>query len=101
MSEYSENQIAGSLLMIRQANGFDVIGNWGVGVFELPESDITETDLLRFFSEMVNLYYTGEEQISSVVIEGEYLPRIFFLIPAKHKGEFGRHLFSFQILDEQ
>ncbi|MCH8518949.1 hypothetical protein LAT59_04270 [Candidatus Gracilibacteria bacterium] len=100
MSEYDKNQIVGSLLMIRKADGLDVIGDWSVGLFELPESDVTEATLLELFSEMVNLCYRGDKKISSVMIKGEYLPKIFFLIPTEHKGEFGRHLFSFQILDE-
>ncbi|NDK09410.1 hypothetical protein GW846_01380 [Candidatus Gracilibacteria bacterium] len=100
MEEYSKKQIAGSLLLMRRANGYMSNGKWAVCSFQMPDVDMTEVELLELFSTELNNSYTGDPQVASVTLEGEYNPIIFFLIPAKHIGEIGRHECSFNLTNE-
>ncbi len=100
--EYPKKNIAGSLLLIRQTNGKSIVGKWSVCSFELPEvENITEIMLLQAFSNQINEMYLGDKDIASVIIEGEYNPIIFFLIPTEHVGELGKHIFTFPVLSEE
>ena len=100
MSEYSNAQIAASLMIMRKTNGHNLTGNWSICSFtrELPMS---KELLLEQFEEQFDTFYIGEMTITFVVLEGEYYPTIFFLIETKHLGEIGRYMCSFQIVDEQ
>ncbi len=100
MEEYSKKQIAGSLLLMRRANGYISNGRWAVCSFQMPDSDLSEIALLEAFSTELNNSYTGDPKVASVTLEGEYYPIIFFLIPAKHVGEIGRHECSFDFINE-
>ena len=100
MSEYSNAQIAASLMIIRKANGYNLNGSWSICSFTCEVRMSLEL-LARQFDEQLRTYYIGTTTITQVVLEGEYYPTIYFLIPKQHLGEIGRHLFSFQIVDEQ
>jgi len=99
---YPTKNLAGTLLLIRKSNGKSIIGNWSLCSFELPEmEDVTEDMLLGAFSQQINDVYLGDEEVASVIVEGEYNPIVFFLIPSKHVGEFGKHIFTFSVLTEE
>jgi len=99
---HPKENLAGTLLLIRRSNGKSIIGNWSLCSFELPEmEDVTENMLLGAFAEQINEMYLGDEEIASVVVDGEYNPIIFFLIPSGHVGELGKHIFTFPVLTEE
>ena len=98
--DYDKNQIAGSLLGLRQANGYKLSGQWSVCSFQLEDSSKSDMQVLAAFSEELNTYYLGDQNIASVILDGEYGYIIFFLIPTKYLNECGRHICSFRIIEE-
>jgi len=97
--EFTKAELAGTLLQLRQANGYELIGRWSICSFELGDMT-SEMDIMRAFATELDLYYLGNPNIASVHIHGEKVSIIYFLIPTEHVNEIGRLVFSFRITQE-
>ena len=101
--EHSKKEIAGSLLLLQKTNGKSIAGRWSVCSFAIESDDyVSEDMLLEAFSLEINMYYLGDKNIALVIGNGEYNnPIIYFLIPTKHVGEFGKLIFTLPTLHEE
>jgi hypothetical protein len=102
MEDFSENNLAGALLLLRKHNGYSIKGCWSLCTFDLGEEhSLSEDDVIRAFDEELETYFLGDRHISYLTIEGPYSHIVFFLIPTMHTGEIGRKIYSFRVTQEQ